>query len=152
MTRRVGEILRAPQDEGIDAGRLFRVVKVEVGNVYLHSHPRATLQLKVPPARIAHWPSEAVESKQTTNKEDSMARKAAAKKAPAKKAAAKTESRATALNVGSTWLQRNNGAEYTVVAIDEKAGTIQTVLKGSGTEPTTSKLVFFRRRFQHVKG
>jgi hypothetical protein len=83
-----------------------------------------------------------------------MARKAAAKKAPAKKAEAarKPGKPGTPLNVGSTWMQRNNGAEYNVVAVDEKAGTIQTVLKGSGKEASTSKLVFFRRRFQHVKG
>jgi hypothetical protein len=55
------------------------------------------------------------------------------------------------INTGSTWKRRSDDAVAEVVAVDQDAGTI--TLKGvkSGKE-TVSKLLFFRRRFEHVKG
>jgi hypothetical protein len=74
------------------------------------------------------------------------------KATPAKAADAKKPGRpATPLNVGSTWKRRTDDKEVKVVSIDEKGGKIQLQAAGSKT-PTISKLVFFRRRFQHVKG
>lgn len=59
---------------------------------------------------------------------------------------------ATPLNVGSVWQRRHDEAQIEVIDFDEDAGTISTRLVGSDKTPSSSKLVFFRRRFQHVSG
>lgn len=57
---------------------------------------------------------------------------------------------ARVINEGSTWKRRSDGAEVKVNSVDKDSGTISVT--GPSGKPTTSKLLFFRRRFQHVKG